>query len=205
MQNKKEYLGSISLILGVLLASTGQCQTGVQGVYNGENVMNQVNVTDDIKEIVLTLDGVADIEFVATQDVFGVQDLKYSPSGTNPLHTETSGSRLQLIQSFPKTSWNQESIASYKLLIPRHRKLTITLGNATLSGDIQVSDLEIKAGNLTTRDLRISSDDTVKITGGLADLDMGIQRSKRVKLGLGLVRGKLKVPESAEMLNTSGN
>ena len=166
-----------------------------------------MTVSDQVTDILLKLDGVADIEFVPTKDLFGIQDSTYSTAGQMPITVERSGSRMILTQNFirrPWTQWDHADAASYKLLLPEGRKVVVDAGNATFSGNIRASRLSITAANLSAQALGIEVEDALEIKGAIAHFDMQVKRCRRIQLRLGIVTGRLIAPAGAEITNTSG-
>lgn len=192
-------------ILFLMLIAVGCCPAGA-GTSPDAGILHRIEVSDQVTEIVLRLNGVADIELVETENVFGVQDLTYSTTGQAPIRVETSGNRILLTQTFvprPWTQWDRADAARYRLLLPAKRRLTIKAGNATLSGSVRATDMTISAANLSVQRLSAAIDNILEITGAIAHLDMRVSGCGQVKLHLGVVTGRLGVDEDTKVMNTS--
>jgi|GEM_PF-5370771 hypothetical protein len=166
-----------------------------------------IPVSEEVSEIVLNLNGVADIEFVESDGFLGVQDLICSAvCSAKTLRVERSGPRLIFTQDSNRLSWTRwESLeaASYRLLLPKGRKVVVNGGNAALSGSIQARSLSMHVSNLSTHDLNVSVDDDLEISGALAHLDMRVKRARRVFLRLGVLTGRLSAPTGTELKDSS--
>lgn len=204
MQRKKEYLVSISTLAMMLML--GSLSPAAEKDNTSTGVEKMISISEKTTDIKLELQGNSNIIFVETDNVFGVRNLKYSGTQNNPVAVEQTGNTIRLVQKSRHKSWfkSDPTMVSYELLLPKNRKVHITADQAVFTGFITASDLRINSGNLNIDEMTVQAADKVKITGGVARINMKINRCAGLKLVLGNVSGEITLPETASVFNTSG-
>ncbi|MFH1619483.1 MAG: hypothetical protein ABIG11_06210 [bacterium] len=206
MQKKRGYLVSISIMAAALMSA------GVCGLWSAEktaavpDMVDRITVSGKITDIELELQGSSDIVFVETENVFEIKKLKYYGISRNPIKIQTTDTAVKLIQKSEGKFWFKPdpTSTSYKLFLPKNRRVHINADKAIFSGKLTASDFLVNAGNLNMDEISIASEDKIKITGGIAHLNMKISKCKELKLTTGNISGKITAPDSAKILNTSG-
>jgi hypothetical protein len=171
-----------------------------------DEIVEKIAVTGKTTNIQLELQGNSSIVLVETENVFGIRNLKYSGTNANPVTVEQAGDTIKLTQKSGHKSWFRPdpTTVSYELLLPKNRKIDISADHAELTGSITASDLLINGGSLVIDGLTVAAARIVKITGGVAHIDMEIVKCNALKLSLGNVSGKITVPDTASVSNTAG-
>lgn len=206
MRKRKGYLVSISVMAAAFMI-IGACELGAaEKAVDDAGMTNKIIISDKITDIELELQGNSNIVFVETENVFAIKGLQYSGTKKDPITVRATDTAVKLVQKSEGKSWFKPDPTSvtYELLLPKNRRVRISADKAVFSGSITASDLFLNAGNLNVDGMTIASGDKVRITGGIAHLNMEIAKCKELRLTSGNISGKITVPESAKISNTSG-
>ncbi len=203
MQKKKGYLVSINALAAMFMLA-GMAVAAEKDT-NKDKIVEKITVTGKTTNIQLELQGNTSIVFVETDNVFGIINLKYSGTKTNPVTVEQAGDTIKLVQKSGHKSWFRPdpTTVSYELLLPKKLKVDISADQAEFKGSITASDLHINGGNIVIDEMTVMSSGNVKISGGVAHIDMKITECNALKLALGNVSGKIAVPETCSISNAA--
>lgn len=205
MQKKKEYSASIN-ILAAMLMLAGGAAVAAETKGGEDNVVEKITVTEKTTRVQLELQGNSSIVLVETDNVFGIRNLKYSGTKTSPVTVEQAGGTIKITQKSGHKSWFRPDplTVSYELLLPKNREVGISADHAEFTGGVNAADFHINGGNLVIDGLTVRSADKVRITGGVAHINMAITGCKALKLSLGNVSGRITVPAGVPVSNTAG-
>ena len=152
----------------------------------------QTKLDSSVTEIVLKIDGSADIEFHPSVDVFSASNIRFEHSDKNPVSIRVENGRAILRQKGRRVH------AQYDVFIPNNRSVRISVGAANFNGNIEEKSLKFVAGALNLK-ARLTVTNTLEFMCGSANLNAEVFKAKKLKLFCGSAGGKLVVPSGTNL------
>ncbi|MFH1652878.1 MAG: hypothetical protein ABIE74_02380 [Pseudomonadota bacterium] len=145
-----------------------------------------------VTDIVIKLNGATNIELSTSKDTLEVVGLKYKGKTQTPVEIKRSGNQITLAQN---ASAAEGFSATYKLVIPEGRRVSISAGLVNLTGNLNTKALKISAGHLTAN-FTASVDGSATFSAGLGVFNIVFSKCQALKVSGGNVSGSIKVPSS---------
>ncbi|MEK7232432.1 MAG: hypothetical protein AAB268_01340 [Elusimicrobiota bacterium] len=181
------------LLSGIRARASKDAHEGtMMGIEADSPLMVRAKLDASVTEVILDIDGSADIEFRPSADVFSASDMRFEHSDNNPVTITVENGRAVLRQKGRRVH------ARYVVSIPEDRAVTVSVGSANLSGELKARSLEFSAGALNLK-ARLTVTDTLSLKCGSANLDAEVLESKEIKLLCGSAGGRLIVPDGAKL------
>lgn len=154
------------------------------------------NEAEKVDEIILNLSGATTIVLEITDgNAFRIEGLTYTGIDHNPIDVKTMNRQLLLRQE------NDNAVnmsISYKLILPRGKRIVIHGGLVNLSGDIEAESLKVKCGQLNVN-AKLSVKGVTTIEAGLANLNIDFERCGGLNVSGGNVSGNITVPQGTRV------
>lgn len=168
----------------------------------------KVAVDAGVTDVVVSVDGDAVVRLLRTKSELGIADLKVEGAAGDPVSVRREGATVTVSLDGKRTFLGfkvRTLSAEFTLLVPEGKAVRLSAGKLALSGEASARSLRLAAGSLTASALALDLAEGLDVAAGKAVLDVSVARAKDIRIATGSVSGRLRVPESAQIKNASGN
>lgn len=168
----------------------------------------KVAVDVGVTDVVVSVDGNAVVRLVRTKSELGIADLKVEGAAGDPVSVRRDGGTMTVALDGKRNFLGlkvRTLSADFTLLVPEGKAVRLSAGKLALSGEASARSFRLAAGSLTASALALDLAEGLDVAAGKAVLDVAVTRAKDVRIATGSVSGRMRVPESAQIKNVSGN
>ena len=155
------------------------------------------NTGNNVRKVVLELNGSANIEFVPSNgNSVVISEIRYNSGKQDPLALFNESDVVRIKQRAD----NYHFVASYKLSIPSNVDLEINGGHINLNGSITAKSLNVSAG-LINANASMSIAESVHFNAGSVNLNIEFSKCGSLKIASGALGGRITVPKTTIIPN----